>query len=484
MIRYMNILAFTIVGMLMLTGCEDKKVDYNINNFGGDVITEYGENGGEINESKATEIEATTEKNFDQNVLVQKLGIPESVNVELSTEGTLLKKITVETEHVSVPDKDKMYTKEYTLMAFSDEDKENVLRAIFDEDTGVHNSPGESALTEQYVDIILKNKDDILDMSADDFIGKIDGEIFLVHFISPEWSVNSGIQISRVFDEEIPEELQSLQAEHITYGVFGDGGEALMSEEEKKAMEGLDKVENKCGMTVKDAELKSLEYFDRWNLWDVKEISARETYREYRDAGYNMIQTEMYGYRIDFVAAINGEAVYQPKANNIDTLRAKKMDESSIDQYYNSELSTYGININDNGIVSFSCMWPMKTKDELHEVDNLISWDEAMENLKAIIPVHFEGYEGYSEVRFDDVRLTYFRTKTGDGTYEVIPVYVFAQSLDYVELDDAQSVTKQTEPVQLIMIDARTGEEVDIVQDESRIGLKSKQGLNTDEEVE
>ena len=66
---------------------------------------------------------------------------------------------------------------------------------------------------------------------------------------------------------------------------------------------------------------------------------------------------------------------------------------------------------------------------------------------------------GYNSVEFNDVRLTYFRIKTGDGEYEAIPVYSFAQ------LDSDHS---DTYPIQLVLIDARDGSEVSMVQDEAR----------------
>ena len=62
-------------------------------------------------------------------------------------------------------------------------------------------------------------------------------------------------------------------------------------------------------------------------------------------------------------------------------------------------------------------------------------------------------------MEFNDVRLTYFRIKTGDGKYEAIPVYSFAQ------LDSDHS---DTYPIQLVLIDARDGSEVSMVQDEAR----------------
>ena len=66
-------------------------------------------------------------------------------------------------------------------------------------------------------------------------------------------------------------------------------------------------------------------------------------------------------------------------------------------------------------------------------------------------------------MEFNDVRLTYFRAKIGDGEYEAIPVYAFAQL-------DTDRGSDESYPIQLIMIDARDGSEVSIVQDEARFG--------------
>ena len=62
------------------------------------------------------------------------------------------------------------------------------------------------------------------------------------------------------------------------------------------------------------------------------------------------------------------------------------------------------------------------------------------------------------------MRLAYFRTKTGDKEYEIIPVYVFAQMESWAEEDNA--------PDQLLMIDARDGSEVDVRQDPARQGIR------------
>lgn len=105
----------------------------------------------------------------------------------------------------------------------------------------------------------------------------------------------------------------------------------------------------------------------------------------------------------------------------------------------------------------------MYSDEDAVEAGSLISWDEAVESLKKCMTEHFADYTGYNKVEFNDVRLTYFRIKTGDGEYEAIPVYVFAQL-------DRERGNDDSYPIQLVMIDARDGSEVGIAQDKSRFG--------------
>lgn len=475
-----GICALAIASMFaVMVGCSDKKVDYNVSNFDGDSVKEYNSTGRITETSSDASAAVSTDHSSSISVLAQNLGIPESGHEEFDTDGTLLKKIAIDTSDIRVPDTDRMYTKEYTLVGGNEKDKEKILRAILDDNTGVHNAPSDAAMTETYVDIILKRTDDELDLSADDFIGKIDGRTFEVHFVNSEGAACSGIQLFELF-EEIPQELQEQQVEHISYEALepmDSGLNEMLSDEEKKNMESLDEVANKCGLTVDDARMKALDYFDKWNLWDVKEVSVADMCREGRDKEYNVVTTDKYGYSVGYVSAINGQLVYQPGANNIDTLRFKKSDIDTIDPYYNSEISSYSIGIDDEGLTYFSCSWPMQSDDGLHEVTNLMSWDDVLESLQKAIPEHFAEYEGYSDVTFDDVRLTYFRTKTGENTYEIIPVYVFAESLDSDNGNENDVYAYGSGyPLQLIMLDARDGQEVDIVQDVSKTDLSTNEG--------
>ena len=164
-----------------------------------------------------------------------------------------------------------------------------------------------------------------------------------------------------------------------------------------------------------------------------------------------------------FQASVNGQPLYQPDAFGIDTISNQKNTEDSgsfsAEKYYYTEQSTYSIAFTGEKLTGFTCTWPMKSAGDIQDAGTLITWDSAVTSLKGVMESHFADYTGYNSVEFNDVRLTYFRIKTGDGEYEAIPVYSFAQ------LDSDHS---DTYPIQLVLIDARDGSEVSMVQDEAR----------------
>ena len=83
---YKGICVLAVASMLAMTGCGDKKVDYNVSNFEGDSVMEY-DSTGEITETAGSSDEAAvTEQSPSVSVIAQKLEIPESAHEELNTD--------------------------------------------------------------------------------------------------------------------------------------------------------------------------------------------------------------------------------------------------------------------------------------------------------------------------------------------------------------------------------------------------------------
>ena len=173
---------------------------------------------------------------------------------------------------------------------------------------------------------------------------------------------------------------------------------------------------------------------------------------------------EKNGYSVELGAAVTGQPLYQPEAFGVDTISHQSNEDNfNPDNYYYMEKSEYTITFDSDGLVSFICTWPMRSDEDAVQAVTLINWEDAVDSLQKCMPEHFADYRGYNKVEFNDVRLTYFRTKIGDGEYEAIPVYAFAQL-------DTDRGSDESYPIQLIMIDARDGSEVSVVQDEARFG--------------
>ena len=446
------IISAVMCAVIAFTGCSDKDINYETDDSG----------------VSGADALVTEEASADENrgFLAQQLGIPESAKTDLPVDGTNLKKISIDDKDIIVPGKDRMYTKSYRMGILTDTTREEIVKTFLDESEGIYNYPEEmfnEDVDRAGIDKYLEdNSGEKPDYSGEYFIGKMNGVPYIVRFMSSDWSIDEAFAVSRAYPEEITDEMAARQIRSITY--YDYNPDDLNEDTEKE--ESTDKeAENSCGMNPEQAGRKAAEDMASWGFKDVVQTSIIDMYKGYDGADYNVIEYDKDGYIVRFDASINDTAIYQPVATGIDTITSSSGEDGYVDtgSYYYSERSYYQMSFNEDGIVTFYGYWPMRSEDELHQVDKLITWDEAVESLKKAVPQHFAGYTGYSEVTFNDVRLTYFRTKTGDKQYEVIPVYVFAQLESWAEESNA--------PTQLIMIDARDGSEVDVMQDPGRQGL-------------
>ena len=402
-------------------------------------------------------------------LLAEQLGIPESTQVDIQADGTNIKKITIDDAEIDVPDKDRMYTKSYRMGILTEETKEEIVKTFLNAEDGIYDYPEEmfnaNDTDRDAIEQIFEEGAPDPDYTGTYFIGKIDKVPYVVRFMDTSWSTDEVFVVSRACQDEIPEEMQNKQASSVTY--YDYDPDELYGDQSGNDEDSADKeADNACGMDPEQAGRRAQEYMDSWGFKDVTQTAVSDMFRSYEDDNFRVIQYEKDGYMVRFDASVNGTALYQPVSTGIDTITGQSQDpEADIDRenYYSSEVSHYQLSFNEDGLMDLYGYWPMRSDDELHPVDHLITWDEAVESLKKAVPQHFAGYMGYSEVKFNDVRLTYFRTKTGDKQYEVIPVYVFAQLESWAEESNA--------PTQLIMIDARDGSEVDIMQDPARKGL-------------
>lgn len=459
------VISVTLCAVLTVTGCGSKKeVNYNA---GQEDSVE-----GAVN--AASESDSEESDDVDRGLLARQLGIPESAKEDIPVDGTSLTKIVIDDPDVEVPDKDKMYTKDYFMDPMTADGRKALVESVLDENSGIYNYPEEyfdsKDMDRETVEKIFEDNDVEPDYSGDYFVGKIDGEPYVVRFMFGDDYIDEGFAVSRACQEEVPEELAARQVTHVSYmeddpADYADFLDLDVPDEEDQEDSRTDKEEdNHSGMTMEQAEKKAAEYMQSLGYLDIIQTSITDMYRLYESDDFNIVQYDKDGYMVRFDASMNGVPLYQPVTTQIDTITHMSSTPGGNvprSNYYCAERSYFELRFNEDGIIELYGYSPMLSDDELHEADSLITWDQAVESLKKAVPEHFAGYTGYTEVTFNDVRLTYFRTKTGDNEYEIVPVYVFSYSESY----DTNA------PIQLIIIDARDGSEINIIQDPGRMGI-------------
>ena len=451
--------------MLVCGGCGDKTGGTNMSVIEGDDVREYSSGSAVTTAEDSSSISAESDDSVGG--IARTLNIPDRADIDIPVDncGTI-ESACIKAGSIIVPNDDRMYVKKFTKGTIGAAEREAILKSIFDESDGIYEYPYDTkeTVSQQELDALFENAGASVDYSKDSFIGKIDGVQYELYFFDRSWSTDEGFELSPAMDTPIPEDMQKLGASFVTR-MPCDTGE--YDDVNTKSDLGIAISEdNRCGLSRDEAMMKAMDYMDKWGFKDVVSISENELIREYDSEmdEFGAVGYEKNGYTITFDAAVSGQAIYQPEAFGVDTISHQSQGDDSFDpdNYYYMERSEYSITLDSDGLVTFTCTWPMKSDENVEDAGQLISWDDAVSSLRTCMPEHFEDYTGYNSVEFNDVRLTYFLVKTSDGGYEAVPVYVFAQ----VDRD----IHDESYPTQLVMIDARDGIEVSIVQDESRFG--------------
>ena len=163
--------AAIFISAFAVWGCGQKKVDYGVDVINGDSVAEYSgsavttESSGDTAAGDASQIVGTD----SVGGLVHDLCIPENAHMDLPTDGTELKKISIDADTIKVPEKDKMYTKEYYMGDISADDRRQILEAVFDEDEGIFNYPYDDKddVSEEQIAAIFADKGADVDYSLE-----------------------------------------------------------------------------------------------------------------------------------------------------------------------------------------------------------------------------------------------------------------------------------------------------------------------------
>lgn len=428
-----------------LTGCGRKDVDYSLDNDSTD-----GDGG-----------------------LASKLGIPESYSGTLEgiDAGTGLSEVKIDASQITVPDSDSMSVTYYVGNDGGNEYKKRVCESFFDVDAGIYfydwehpyrgdiereieiwktranevDSDSELEYYDSYIASLeeeLKNASDERqgagDYSESVFVGSVGSDMYMVSFMTEDDGTISGFSI----DYFPTDSLLDYKSVDGASSVYRYSGEYVDSEDSA----------NKSSISEDEAVQVGLEFLTACGITDVTATDVYDLIWDYSDEQYNTIMTEKDGYSITYRRSVDGIAPYSPYVYSIDLLMGDG------DVWYDTEDELFELYVDDSGVTYAYCYDYYKASGDKEENVSLITWDEALEALpKAINTYYADNENGYDSISFNDVRLAYYKLGD-DGRVKYAPVWVFAQC----EASETGDTLDVDNPVQLVMLNAMTGELIDL----------------------
>ncbi|MFR5029664.1 MAG: hypothetical protein ACLTDF_13630, partial [Coprococcus sp.] len=120
-----------------------------------------------------------------------------------------LESASIKASEIKTPDADKMYTKKFTMGSIGAEDRETILKSIFDEEDGVFEYPYDmkDSVTQEQRDELFAHRGADVDYSKDYFIGKIDGVEYILYFYDLSWISDEGFSIQLAVTDPVPEDM-------------------------------------------------------------------------------------------------------------------------------------------------------------------------------------------------------------------------------------------------------------------------------------
>lgn len=444
-------LILAIMAGMVFTGCDSKKkVDYGL------------DENSDMEDSGA--------------LLVSKLDVPESYNGDVKgiDSATGLTSVKIEAESISVPDTDKMSVVHCEKNVIDSDYKKRICETFLDVNEGIYvydwEKPYKGDLENQieklqgyaehatdddtkamYEEIISEYQSELRTASderkgageyTDDcFVGYRDGHMWQISFETDE-NYRPGFEIS-LFDE------------YITYRPKDDAVSANCYSSEYN--NGRTLPDNSAKISKEEAINEGLDFLISCGIKDIVQTDCNDNMWEYYDSSDENVGVELDGYVITYKKGVDGVPAYTPMVYNLDALNTVTADGMG-DISYNAVDEVYNVTVDDSGILHVSATDAVRATGEKEENVDLLSWNEILDALPAAVNSFYsENKTSYSEITFNDVRLTYYKVKDGDG-FKYVPVWAFTEcSLD---LDGSNS--DLLPPTQLIMIDAVDGSLIDL----------------------
>lgn len=418
----------------------------------------------------------------DRTGIGGKLVVPEGCSVSIDTGSSELETITIEDEEIEVPDTDKMDIVYVSSAKYTKEGKKKIVEKIFDKNKNIYlydyNHMTKDDIQKEIDELEgeIKNPyvggDDEWLSETNDRIEELKGMLS----DAPDTYAPAGDYSGSVFigERDNIEYLISINdVSELNY--FGQVGSNIYFEPTDigviRPYEGAESVEfdmiedgadisaaNMSNMTEDDAKDMAEWFLADLDITDATFVSVEGLNWRYEGGNDETIATECDGYVITYTKAIDGVTAYSENLYEVDNLN---LDNAWID----IPLETYTVTVYDDKVIGARLENVFDMADSEKEDVELLSYSDIMKKANTEFAKYYEAYPtNYKAIAFNDVKLSYYLVADDAGRYKYIPVWIFSQ-YEEVKGQGGASI-----PVQIVVLDAVSGETIDIIEEAKKLG--------------
>lgn len=409
-----TILALAALSLFALAGCGQRSVDY----------TPDGETGDLSGNEALTRVDS--------------LGIPDSYqgSVEGIDRQTHLTSVTINAESIGLPASCTMDIVHYKDDSYDSDDKRAVCEKIFDTEKGVYIYDEDPDAVPAADLLDNGGAEGAGDYSAGSYLGYIDDLLYVLTFTDSDGLTGSGIYLYAVDEMSIrPDEsaddvvFNTLRYMALPTGAFAD-----------ENVSG-DEASVQCALGfLSDIGISEAVCTDTYSLlWEYYHDDSVDS--SYVLSGCDVVCT----------GGVSGTPAYSANIYQVENIPDVGTTYVSRNPYMDVWME------GDTLVMAETSTMTMGDRESSVE---LISWDKALSSLPAAINRWYADGSAYSDIEFNDVRLTYYFVKDGDG-YKYMPVWVFAQC---EAAPEAEAGLDRENPIHLIMLDATSGEFINLTE--------------------
>ena len=207
-------------------------------------------------------------------------------------------------------------------------------------------------------------------------------------------------------------------------------------------------VQNACGYSKEEAQMKAEEFLSKIGAKDVALQDSSDLYWVYTDATNSVVATDVDGYSFTYVRAVDKQPVSTMAFNQVENLQKQV-------EYYDVPVERYEITMDSNGIINANWCDYLESTGESAKTE-ILSFPELLEKANETIPEYYKTYPcKYNAINFNDVTLTYYLTAgAADGQFEYKPVWIFSSCDDKSDPDY---------PSEMVVLDAADGSVIDML---------------------